>query len=43
MRDAPDACPPIPRVREVAANNANTFARVRDTSLPLLRARGQTE
>ncbi len=41
MRDAPDACPPIPRSREVAANNAATFARVRDTSLPLLRPRGE--
>lgn len=40
MRDAPDACPPIPRVREVAANNAAAYARVRDASLPLLRARG---
>jgi acetoin utilization protein AcuC len=39
MRDAPDACPPIPRVREVAANNAITFEQVMTTSLPLIGAR----
>lgn len=38
MRDAPDACPPIPRVREVAANNAATYRRVLETSVPLIGA-----
>jgi len=37
MRDAPDACAPIPRVREVAANNAATYDLVWASSLPLLR------
>jgi acetoin utilization protein AcuC len=39
MRDAPDACAPIPRVREVAANNAATYDLVRATCLPLLEGR----
>lgn len=39
MRDAPDACPPIPRVREVAANNAATVERVLTGSLPLITPR----
>jgi acetoin utilization protein AcuC len=38
MRDAPDACPPIPRVNEVTANNVATFERVMRTSLPLIGA-----
>ena len=36
LRDAPGACPPIPRVREVTANNAATFDRVLETSIPLI-------
>jgi acetoin utilization protein AcuC len=39
MRDAPDACPPIPRVREVTANNTATYRRVMETSLPLIAGR----
>lgn len=39
MRDAPDACAPIPRVREVAANNAATYDLVQTSSLPLLEGR----
>jgi len=36
MRDASDACAPIPRVREVAANNAATYDLVWASSLPLI-------
>ena len=38
LRDDPAACAPIPRAREVAANNAYTFARVSETSLPLIKS-----
>jgi acetoin utilization protein AcuC len=37
MRDAPDICTPISRVREVTANNAATYDLVWTTSLPLLK------
>ncbi len=39
LRDAPGACPPIPRVREVTANNAATFARLMNTAIPQIQAR----
>ena len=41
MHDSPDVCPPIPRVREIAANNEATFTRVINTSLPLIGAEAQ--
>lgn len=36
MRDAPDACAPIPRTQAITANNEVTFTRVLETSLPLI-------
>ncbi|MGN6563734.1 MAG: acetoin utilization protein AcuC [Thermomicrobiales bacterium] len=36
MRDVPECCPPIPRVREVTATNAATYERVLRTCLPLI-------
>lgn len=42
LRDAPGACPPIPRVNEVTANNASTYRRVMTGSLPLIQPRAAT-
>ena len=41
MRDPADACAPIPRQPEVAANNAYTYERVRQVGLPLVKSGGR--
>lgn len=38
LRDRADVAPPVPRQADVTANNAFTFARIREGSLPLIAA-----